>query len=960
MRVIERKGFLAPAVAGLLAVAAIGASSGSAAQSSDVRVEVPGTSQSSLLSTGKLRVLVESEVPGRVKVVARVQSNGSRPARIGRSRRVRFREPGSQVIQLRLSSAGRALFQDCRPKNLVVSARLKTAGAQAAAAAPRAVATVPLTIDSPCGSTGIVPGGVGGPGGGSGGGGGGGGGPNCPPDCNTVPDPTDWDGAPIDVTNASRCDYLDPAVCLQPFPNDYFTVADPSTDTDRRLNLNLQSMPQNKAGKPIDPTAQNMNDGFSPGSSLITRIPGLESLQAFENTGAVGIDELDAYDDPDQPVVVINADTGERQPIWSEIDFNPIDPVTCGNASKPPCEPESVNFIIRPAVNFDEGARYVVALRNLKDDSNNTIQPSDAFRVFRDNRVNTGPGGASQPEVESRRVHMEQLFQELGDAGIDRSSLYLTWDFTVASERNLTERALTIRDDAFGGPLRLGDTDLDNMTVEGTSPQFTINPGGVTNFTPAQNSRIARRVEGQITVPCYLNAPGCPPGSQFTFVPGTTVPVWNPANTTTANFVCQIPRQAIDGAPNPSRPSLYGHGLLGSASESTGGNIQAMSSEHNFMFCATDWAGFSTTDIGTVLLNLQDLSFFSSLVDRMQQGFVNFQYLGRAMIHPNGFSSNAAFQAGGQSVIDTQRLFYDGNSQGGIMGGALTALGVDFNRSVLGVPGINYSTLLTRSVDFEPYAEGQFGETLEGEICDNLPSPPSEFPDELEDALNTLRDELENQCIGGIPDDTELGLYDNYPNKLERPLIFALMQILWDRGEGNGYAHHMTDDPLDNTPAHTVLLHAAFGDHQVANVTAEVEARTIGASVYQPALDPGRHWEADGSDEIFGIPSIGGFPFAGSALVYWDGGPVTPSNPGGTATPPNENIPPRPPVFGSDPHSYPRNDVKGRAQKAEFLAMTGALLNPCRTVNNTTSVPPIVFTGGTATPCYSHGWTGLP
>ena len=35
------------------------------------------------------------------------------------------------------------------------------------------------------------------------------------------------------------------------------------------------------------------------------------------------------------------------------------------------------------------------------------------------------------------------------------------------------------------------------------------------------------------------------------------------------------------------------------------------------------------------------------------------------------------------------------------MGGSLTALAPDFNRAVLGVPGMNYSTLLRRSVDFD-------------------------------------------------------------------------------------------------------------------------------------------------------------------------------------------------------------------------------------------------------------------
>ena len=61
------------------------------------------------------------------------------------------------------------------------------------------------------------------------------------------------------------------------------------------------------------------------------------------------------------------------------------------------------------------------------------------------------------------------------------------------------------------------------------------------------------------------------------------------------------------------------------------------------------------------------------------------------------------------------------------------------------------------------------------------------------------------------------------------------MQLLWDRGEGNGYAQHMTDDPLPDTPEHHVLLQAAYGDHRVSNVAAEVQARTIGAQVHTPS-----------------------------------------------------------------------------------------------------------------------------
>ena len=80
-------------------------------------------------------------------------------------------------------------------------------------------------------------------------------------------------GPPINTANADRCDFLDPTVCMQPFPNDYFTVPDPGTDSGRRLNFQAASMPHNMAGTPIDPTDFNHADGFSPGNEIIVHIP---------------------------------------------------------------------------------------------------------------------------------------------------------------------------------------------------------------------------------------------------------------------------------------------------------------------------------------------------------------------------------------------------------------------------------------------------------------------------------------------------------------------------------------------------------------------------------------------------------------------------------------------------------------------------------------------------------------
>ena len=116
---------------------------------------------------------------------------------------------------------------------------------------------------------------------------------------------------------------------------------------------------------------------------------------------------------------------------------------------------------------------------------------------------------------------------------------------------------------------------------------------------------------------------------------------------------------------------------------------------------------------------------------------------------------------------------------------------------MLNVTGMNYSTLLRRSVDSDEYFKAR--------------------------------------SSGSTP---------TTRTSWSGPLLLSVMQLLWDRGEANGYAHHLTDDPLPNTPSHEVLLQVATGDHQVSNVTAEVEARTAGVPVYTP-LAPGRHWEAE-------------------------------------------------------------------------------------------------------------------
>jgi hypothetical protein len=114
-----------------------------------------------------------------------------------------------------------------------------------------------------------------------------------------------------------------------------------------------------------------------------------------------------------------------------------------------------------------------------------------------------------------------------------------------------------------------------------------------------------------------------------------------------------------------------------------------------------------------------------------------------------------------------------------------------------------------------------------------------------------------------------------------------------------------------------VLLDVAFGDHQDTQYPADVEARTIGASIHTPILAAGRSPQAKPS---WGIPPIAGYPFAGSAIVYWDAGPSV------VAPPPLANVPNR---RLQDPHELVRRTPAARAQKAAFLAPGGALIDVC-------------------------------
>ena len=267
----------------------------------------------------------------------------------------------------------------------------------------------------------------------------------------------------------------------------------------------------------------------------------------------------------------------------------------------------------------------------------------------------------------------------------------------------------------------------------------------------------------------------------------------------------------------------------------------------------------------------------------MLQGFVNFQFLGRLINSDSGFVTNPAFQSGGQPLFKTHDCHFMGYSQGGIMGGAASALSTEWSRAILGVPGMDYGgVLLNRSIDWNQFA-----------------------------AIFTV----------------------SYTDPVDQQVVLQFAQLLWDRGENEGYAQHLTSNPYPGIGAKQIFIIENYGDHQVANVAAEMLARTIGAHNHQPAFDAQFFGAAPRLNvpvtPQWGLSKLNQGKAAMAGLVLWDYG---------TPTPPTDNLAPNGPAFGQDPHGFGRGNSLLLTEITTFLS-TGVIPNECGAVACQSNTP---------------------
>jgi hypothetical protein len=619
--------------------------------------------------------------------------------------------------------------------------------------------------------------------------------------------------------------------CLLPWPNDAFTVH-AATATGRRLNVARKNAPANQDGVHVDTAAQNKADGFSPGAEIIAYVPNLSLGKSKIATSTnIGLSQA-----ADAPIVIYDTATHTRVPYFAELDAQ-----TTNKSMQ--------TLLIHPARALTEGHRYAVALRKLVDVNGKPIPPLASTKA--------ALAGTLKPAT--RGAHIKWVIRTDLKNVLGSTTPYMAWDFTVASAQSLSSPALTMHSVAYQwlatnhGPMGPGAGATDY------APSFTV--------TSSTDDAGVRDIHGTFEVPLFL-ADTTQYSGMHTDSAGK--PAINGSNTWTANFICVLPSTLQPGG--PATPTVYGHGLLGSADEVEGGSFSA-GVAHDLMGCATDWVGMSENDVGNVGRNLSDMSTFDTQVDHMLQGFVNFQFLGRLINSDSGFVTDPAFQVGGQPLFTTHDCHFMGYSQGGIMGGAVSALSTEWTRSILGVPGMDYGgLLLNRSVDWNSF-----------------------------------------KAIFAV----------SYKNPVDQQVVLQLAQLLWDRGENEGYAEHLTAHPYTGIPAKQVFIIENYGDHQVANVSAEMLARTIGARNHQPAFDA-KFFGGTARKNIpktpqWGLQKLDHTKPVAAGLVLWDYG---------TPTPPTTNHAPDGSAYGSDPHGFGRGNALLLDQITTFLG-SGMIPNEC-------------------------------
>ena len=581
--------------------------------------------------------------------------------------------------------------------------------------------------------------------------------------------------ADVEFEDWENCDPLMEGYCSMPWPSNQYLEEDAERDTGYTLGFGEYSLPESIYGY-VEPEMMRRLDGYGLGTPVVVLFPGVDISgmpHELSIEDSVEKDDLDAF------YFEVTESGLEPVPFFAELD---------ARASN---QEEQVLYL-RPAVILEENARYVVGFRNLQDESGEPFERSTAFEMLLQG------AGADHEALEDRQERFDEIFELLEDAGVDREELTLAWDFHTGSSDGL-----------HGELLHIMEEGVEIAEQEGIEITIT----DVEANTPEEDEYMAYHIRGTFRVPHFLEESDRSGEYSYLFYRGEDgMPAQN--GWREADFWLEIPHSAVDGTPHGL--VSYGHGMLGTGRQVGGYQHDKIMYENNLIFFGASFIGFSTEDVEQAMSALQQPTYFEELVDRMHQGVLEYSLLTMAMRDGLAALPDEEMleeEEDLELVVDEDRIYYHGISQGGIYGVTVLAVDPIIDRGHLGVPGNNYAVMMERSSNFAPY---------------------------------------------------ELFLRNGFPNRIDQSMAIPVIQLMWDKIDPISYLRRLQHEPFDpDRPKYGLFAHAK-ADWQVAVVTTEIMSRSqIGIPVLEPYdRERGTPWGVETAS----------YPHTGSGYVLFDMG----------------------------------------------------------------------------------------
>ena len=573
------------------------------------------------------------------------------------------------------------------------------------------------------------------------------------------------------------CDPLIALECALPWPSNLYLESDESRVTGYTLAFGPTTLPQNFRRIHVGPDIYRRMDGYGVSTPILVHFPNLDaSGLATDFSVARSL----ADDAPILLFAVRDGDVLERVPYMAELDAWEEDPAV------------QVLFV-RPGVILEEATRYIVAFRTgLMDMSGAAYATSESFAALRDGTTD------DDAALSDRQARFDEVFALLEGAGIGRDSLLLAWDFVTASSEAMHGRMLEMRREGLeaAGP---------------DGPEFTITEW--LEHTPEEHEHWAAIVRGTIRVPYYMredideDPSGTAVGSTFNEeVDGPGLVEQN--GWRDAEFWIGVPHSAMDGTPHGLVQHGHGFFWLGSDTVSDERPHGAIANAGNLIFFGSNWTGMSDHDFGNIQIAVFEMTRFRWLTDRLHQGILEQILFARAM--KERFADLPEVTSRG-IVIDPDRIYFGGLSQGGVVGATYMALSPDIRRGHLGVGGQNFGLLAHRSENFDRFF---------------------------------------------------VALAGAYPGRSRQAVLLATVGTWWDSTDPASYWRHIRAEPFEDDEPREVLATTSRGDHSVTDLSLEIVARTPGLDVSVV----GPYAEARSLDLVESAE----YPHTGAGIVWWE------------------------------------------------------------------------------------------